>query len=199
MKKWFITAGLMLTAFSLATAQGGKATAQKIGFINVKTVYDSLPVKDSAEKALKALNDYLTMELDNMNKEYEQAAAELDAYNKSGKVDPTIKEFKEGNLQRLSQNIYTFQQKAQENLSQRQTELYTPIINDIKASSQIVAKQGGYTQVLDVSNGMLLYSGNTADDLTNAVIKYMRSQPAKLQTQPKPAMTPGTTPGTPHK
>ena len=195
MKKWLMAAAFMLAVVSTTSAQGGKVTTQKIGFVNLKKVLDSLPARDSAVRELKAINDYFTIELQTMQKEFEQQTAEYDAYIKSQKVEPMIKEMKEGSLENLRQRIYAFEQGAQEKVAQKQTEVFTPIINDIKASAAEVAKAKGYTQVIDVSNEILIYNANPGDDITQAVVKYIRSRPAKAATPPSPIKPAGGGPG----
>lgn len=185
MKKWFLATAVMLAAFTTVMAQPGKVVAQKIGFINQSTVLDSLPMKDSAIAQLKVLNDYFNEDLATMKKEYDAKLAEYDAYTKGVSVDPIIKEMMENTLKTLDENIYNKNQKYQELIQRKQSELLMPILDSIKASSKIIAKQRGYTQVLDISNGLMIYNGNTADDLSDAVIKYMRAEAKKPKT-PKP-------------
>ena len=51
--------------------------------------------------------------------------------------------------------------------------LLEPIVESIKKASGEVAKAKGYAHVLDNSAGIVLWSANTGDDITGAVIAHM--------------------------
>lgn len=189
MKKWFLISAIALITISSASAQTAKVTTQRIGFLNLRIVLDSLPMKNDAMAELKKLNDYFSEELANMKKEYEAKLGEYDVYSKGATVDPIIKEMMENTLKTMDENMYTKNQKYQELLQKKQSDLLVPILDSIKSSTKIVAKQKGYTQVMDVSSDIMIYNSTPADDITNSVIKYMRTEALKPAT-PKPVTTP---------
>ncbi len=61
-------------------------------------------------------------------------------------------------VQDLEARIKSFNQGAQEELSKRQDELYTPILNRVEQAIDDVAKEKGYRYVLEESAGVILYS-----------------------------------------
>lgn len=183
MKKWIFLPVIALASITAIYAQPAK-TAQRVGFLDLQKVLDSLPMKDSALSQLKTYNDYFNEDLNSMKKEYDSKLMEYDTYIKGASVDPTIKEMMENTIKTLEENMYNKNQKYQELLQRKQVELVQPIIDSIKSSAKIIAKRNGFTAIVDSSRDLVIFNGNPADDLTRAVIEYMRAE-ARKSAKPK--------------
>ena len=180
MSKQWILAVIALLAGSI----GLKAQTQRIGFVNIKKVYDTLPAKDSAAKNYQVYEKFYADRLKAIEEEAAKLDADIKSYTATPGANPEIKSLKEQQLLKLQNDYYETQKMAEETLASKQNMLIAPIIEEIKVASGIVAKQKGYTQVVDNSAGILLYNGVAADDLTEADVKYMLA--------PKPAGGAGT-------
>ena len=137
-------------------------TAQKIGYVNFNELLQSMPGIDSVRISLQDYQQTLTDQMDQMRVEFENKY--LDYQGKSAGLSPIIKQNKEQELAQLQERIDAFQQQAQQDLQNKQAELLQPLIDDAKEAVSQVAKELGYTYVLNAIEDVLLYS-EPADDL----------------------------------
>ena len=72
----------------------------------------------------------------------------------------------------LSQSRWPSSQNAQEQLQGREQELLKPIIYRAKKAIEDVAKEGGYTYILDAGTAAVLYSQDS-DDIMPQVKKKL--------------------------
>ena len=145
MKKVF---GLLLTAALIFTAQDGIAQSFKTGHINRDDIIMAMPEYDTAMKAYNAYGQELTNALELMQVEYNN---KLDQYVKDSKtLTDLVKTNKEQELSDMQGRIANFQQQAQVQLQEKQTELLNPIIEKVTAAINDVAKAQGFIYVYDV-------------------------------------------------
>jgi outer membrane protein len=145
MKKVF---GLLLTAALILTAQDGIAQSFKTGHINRDDIIMAMPDYDTAMKAYNAYGQELTNALELMQVEYNN---KLDQYVKDSKtLTDLVKTNKEQELSDMQGRIANFQQQAQVQLQEKQTELLNPIIEKVTAAINDVAKAQGFVYVYDV-------------------------------------------------
>jgi outer membrane protein len=145
MKKVF---GLLLTAALIFTAQDGIAQSFKTGHINRDEIIMAMPDYDTAMKAYNAYGQELTNALELMQVEYNN---KLDQYVKDSKtLTDLVKANKEQELSDMQGRIANFQQQAQVQLQEKQTELLNPIIEKVTAAINDVAKAQGFVYVYDV-------------------------------------------------
>ncbi|MFZ0472770.1 MAG: OmpH family outer membrane protein [Bacteroidales bacterium] len=145
MKKVF---GLLLTAALIFTAQDGIAQSFKTGHINRDDIIMAMPEYDTAMKAYNAYGQELTNALELMQVEYNN---KLDQYVKDSKnLTDLVKTNKEQELSDMQGRIANFQQQAQVQLQEKQTELLNPIIERVTAAINDVAKAQGFVYVYDV-------------------------------------------------
>jgi outer membrane protein len=74
-----------------------------------------------------------------------------------------IKATKEKEITDLQDRIQAFQQSAQKDISDKQTELITPFVDKAKKAIKDVAKEGGYAYILNAVEDILLYSEGGED------------------------------------
>ena len=91
--------------------------------------------------------------------------------NQAGWTD-LIRQTKQREIQDMASRIEEFQQNAQKQLQERETELLKPIIDRAKKAIEEVAKEGGYTYIFDAGTGALLYSQDS-DDIMPQVKKKL--------------------------
>ncbi len=173
-KLTILTALIACFAFS-----GLKAQSQKIAFVNIKKIADTLPDMDTINAKVQAkiaeLKDEL-MYLENEIKKKEEILP---------KLSEQLRAMEQKSLEQMYANYQQMSGSAQEQLQAFQAESQEPMLAKIKLSIGDVARIKGYTQVMDAQ--MLIYTVGTTDDITDAVIKQML---AKKAMAPKPQVTP---------
>ena len=126
---------------SLITLGGQKTLAQniKFGHINSDELIQSLPEFDSANVKLEKFRkdlinalELMTVELNNKN----------DAYNKESKnYTDIVKQTKEQELVDMNKRIQEFQNNAQQQLQEKQSTLFQPIMAKVDKAIKEVGKE----------------------------------------------------------
>ncbi len=167
MKKALILIMAGLFAFS------GTAVAQKnikLGHINSNDLMQIMPGRDSAQTTLQAEVQELEATLKSMQGEMEKRYNEY-MENQSGWTE-LIRNTKQREIQDMGTRIQEFQENAQKQLQQRETDLLKPIIDRAKKAIEDVAREGGYTYILDAGTAAVLYSQDS-DDIMPLVKKKL--------------------------
>ena len=136
---------------------GQKAMSQnlKFGHINRNELIQSLPEFDSANVQLQNFQKELVNALELMSVELNN---KNDAYTKESKnYTDIVKQTKEQELMDMNRRIQEFQTSAQEQLQNKQMELFQPITAKVDKTIQDVGKENGLVYVFDVSGGQVLY------------------------------------------
>ena len=137
----------------------GSASAQtkvqKIGYIDFAKLYQMIPGQDTIkvkyEKFSKELND-------EFNKSQAEYTSKLDEYQKSlATLSNIIKQTKEKELVDIQDRLKAFQDQAQQSLQNKQNELMAPSIAKANKGIADVAKENGYSYILNTTDGVLLY------------------------------------------
>jgi outer membrane protein len=157
----------------------GAANAQKIAYLNMQTVMDTLPETDSVREQLYKYAGKLQQDLTDLAGEIDKAKAAYEAINNDPSASQVRKELLAKRYQTLVEEYQRTEQDAQKQLMDKEKEKMQPVYDMIKKAAGEVGKSKGYNLVLNNTNGMVLYNLNDADDITNAVIKNMLAkQPA---------------------
>jgi outer membrane protein len=160
---------LMLAVIALSTASFAQKGV-KIGHINSNDLLTAMPEKATVQKELEAHANELRTTLDAMRKEYETKVA--DFQGKQDVMTDIIKQTKIKEITDLEKRITDFQQTAEADLQKKEGELLNPIIEKAKEAINNVAKENGYTLILDSSVGVVLYSVE-GDDILPLVKKKL--------------------------
>lgn len=145
-------------------AMGGSAMAQKnlkFGHINSNDLMQIMPGRDSAQAILQAEVADIESTFKSMQSELETRYNEY-TQNQQGWTD-LIRQTKQRELQDMGARIQEFQENAQKQMQEREAELLKPIIDRAKKAIEDVAREGGYTYILDAGTGALLYSQDSED------------------------------------
>ena len=68
-------------------------------------------------------------------------------------------------LQTLDQRSQTFQQMAEQSISDKRTELFKPIQDKAIKAVNDVAAENGFTYIFDTAGGMIVYSAPESQDI----------------------------------
>jgi outer membrane protein len=152
--KNILKAVLVITLMIAATTAWAQSNL-KIGYIDSQALIELMPQKDSVETQLVAYQRSLEEQIGAMYLEYQNKVA--DYTNNVDGMSDIIKQTKEREIADLETRITEFQQSAEQEFGIKQQELYDPLITKAKDAINEVAKANGYTYILDVSMGVVLY------------------------------------------
>lgn len=145
----------------LATTQ--MATAQKFGYCNSGELLAALPEVKQADSDLQAFQTQLTKKGQEMVKDFQDRAGELERKKEQGTIAPKIYETEAAKLQEERGMLSRYEQDVYAKLSKKREELYKPILDRVNKAMQDVAKENGYMFVFDAGSQILLYSDETLD------------------------------------
>lgn len=163
-KVFFITAGLTLTAHA-AHAQ------QKIGNVNSDDVFSSLSEVKTATTTIDNLTKAKQTEVEKLITEYQtklKAAQDKEKTLSQANKEAVTKELMaaQTELQTLGKKIEDTRAQAAKDIGAKQTELYTPLQQKVKAAIAAVAKERSLSYVFDTSaqeGNNLVYSDGSED------------------------------------
>jgi outer membrane protein len=165
MKKVILIASLFLM-YNFSNAQ----QTLKLGHISSADLLQAMPEVKGADSTLQAYQKELEDQNTSMLAEYKEKTD--DYTNNSKNWTDAVKEVKEQEIQDLQNRIQTFQQSAQDKLTNKKQDIYTPILKKAQDAIKAVSKENGYTYVFDTAGGAVVSFPDT-DDLLPLVKKYM--------------------------
>ncbi|HEY8387140.1 MAG TPA: OmpH family outer membrane protein [Parasegetibacter sp.] len=159
---------IALLAAGLMVAQEGKAQL-KIGYISLGEVVTAMPEFKKADTSLREYQEamqqkYFEMINDFNNKDSLLSSADTLKYNKAQL------EVKRKELGELYLKIQGWNQEASKSIQQKEEDLIAPIQKKAMDAIQAVAKEAGYTYVLNKQD---LFVFPPADDLLPLVKKKL--------------------------
>jgi outer membrane protein len=153
---------ISITTLTIILALGGhSAMAQsfKFGHINSDELIQAMPEYDSATVKLEKFRKELVNALELMQVEL---TTKNEAYQKESKnLSDIVKQTKEQELMDMQKRIQDFQANAQQQLQNKQTEVFQPIYTKVDKAIKDVGKENGFLYVFDVAKGSLLYFDET--------------------------------------
>jgi len=156
-----LVAGCMLLAGSfMANAQ------TKIGHVNFNAIIDLLPDTKIVSKQLQDYNKSFMDQLTNMQNDLQTKAADYEA--KKATMTDAVRQLKESELQDIQKRMQDYQTSAAQKVDAKKEELGKPLFDKARAAITAVAKEKGYTYVIDSSQNELLVAPDS-DDLLAAV------------------------------
>lgn len=167
MKKILLLVAIFSFGANLATAQ-----TQKIAFVNTQLIIDTLPGKDTAEMKLAQIAQQYDEAIKGLQMEIQSKQKEYETKVKSGASQAQL-ELLQKSYERLVQEYQETEQIGNREIQAQRGNLLKPIVEDIKKAVGEVAAKKGYSSVIDNATGMVIWTANTNDDITDAVIKYM--------------------------
>jgi outer membrane protein len=145
---------LGIAAFFIVFSIAGQAQTLKFGHINSDELIRALPEFDSANVKLEKFQTELINALELMQVELNNKS---DAYNKDSKIlTEVVKQVKEQELIDLNRRLQEFQQSAQQQLTDRQSELFQPIMAKVDKAIKDVGKENGFIYILTIGQGSSL-------------------------------------------
>lgn len=160
---------LGIAALIIFMISAGQAQNLKLGHINSDELIRALPEFDTANANLEKFRKELVNNLELMSVELNNKS---DAFNKESKnLTEVVRQTKEQELIDLNRRIQEFQVNAQEQLQNKQVELFQPIYNKVDKVIKDVGKENGFVYIFDVAKGSLLYFDETKSTNVMAIAK----------------------------
>jgi outer membrane protein len=180
---------LFVLALGIITTQAQTETASsKIGFADIDYIFSQMPEAKQIEAELNSTQTQLKNQIDGKVQEFQKKLADYQQ-NLNTMLD-AVRQNTERELQQLQQNLQQLQQDAQATIDKKRGQLMEPVYKKVGKAIEEVAKENGYTFVLNQQIGgldVILY-GDEKHDVSDLVLK-------KLGVTPKPATDAKGTPG----
>jgi outer membrane protein len=155
-KNVFFTLAMIGFAIT-ASAQSG----QKFGHIDFPALIQAMPGQDSINRAYETYARGLENQLEMMRTEFENKQMEFEANQST--YSNLIRQTKERELQDIYNRLIEFNQQAQQDLVSYENQLLQPLIEKARKAIDAVAKENGYTYILNTTQGMVLYAAPSED------------------------------------
>jgi outer membrane protein len=150
---------------------GFAATAnaqQKIGYLNAQAILADMTEMKAADSQLEAFAKALTNKDSLMVIAFQAKAQALGEKQQKGEIAPIELEKQKKALEEEQAKIQQYEQDMQQQMAEKRKTLYQPLLDKVNKAIAEVAKEQGYTYVVDVTSGSLLYA-DEKNDLQNAV------------------------------
>lgn len=165
--------GGLILAFALTT--NFAYAQQKIGYMNSTAVLSLMPEMKAAESTLETSKEQYQKKGQEMIQSLQAEYQTVQQAMAAGTLSPKQQEEEGKRLQTKEQEIGQYEQTMVLELQKKEAELLQPILTKLQNAIDAVAKDGGYTYVLnDVPGaGSIILFKQAGDNLTEAVIKKM--------------------------
>jgi len=162
---------LFIVAVVMGLVMAGNSTkAQtKIGYISLQELIPTMPEYKKADTALNDYQNALGQNFEDMKREYYEKDSLLQSKD-TLKYTTAQKEIKRREVSELLVKLQGWQQQAQQLYQQKQQDLISPIQKKAVEAIQAVAKESGYTYVL---NKETLLVSPPAEDMLPLVKKKL--------------------------
>lgn len=146
MKKVLIILAMMCAAVAVDAQT-------KMAHINSNELMEAMPEADSIQKKLLQEQEQWQMILAEKEKDLEAKYADFMTSKDNPNISKSVLELKAGDVEKLQEQYQETQKRAQEELQRKQQELLQPLIAKVKNIIAEVAKENGYSYVLDTTEG----------------------------------------------
>jgi outer membrane protein len=153
----FVIALSIMMISGLATT----VNAQKIAHINSNELLRMMPGVDSVQMKVELYAKELQDTYMSLITEFQKKSQEFEA--NQANLSELIRQSRQREIESLRERIIEFQSMAEEDLMQQENKLLAPIIEKAKKAIENVAKEKGYTYVIDSGMGTVLYAAPSED------------------------------------
>lgn len=158
MKKVILTI-ITLTFITTLFAQ----TSIKLGHINSQELLQAMPESDTAQMKIEKATKELQDQFQAMQVEYNKKKQDL--IDKQSTYSDLIRQTKDEELKQIEQRMQQFQQSANEDLQKQRNDIFKPVLDKANKAISDVAKENGFTYILDIAQGTVLYHSDLSSDI----------------------------------
>ncbi|MFN8276557.1 MAG: OmpH family outer membrane protein [Chitinophagales bacterium] len=165
---------------------GAVSAQQKIGHLNSAEILQAMPEYKSMQEAVDKKKQEYAGVMQTMYAEYEKKSKEVQ--EGGDKMTQAVLDMKVSEIKDLEKRIGDFEQKAQADLGKYAEDLMKPLNDKYVKGVKEVAREQGYSYVLDLAAGGVIYYPESGNDLTQAVkTKIGATLPVPAPGAPRPA------------
>jgi len=154
------------------------ASAQlSVGVMSPDNVLDSLPETAEIESTLQ---QFVQEREQRFQQRYQSWIEELTEYTEraeAGELSEQQQQAEEERLSELEEELSSLQNRIQNQIRQRQNELFTPLLNRVEAAMETVAREMGLDYVINKQSGtgdpIVYYMSDRGVDITERVIQHL--------------------------
>ncbi len=158
----------VLISFSMTSFS---QTTLKIGHVDIAQLLAAMPERDSAAVVLSRETKEMQKTYDDMTAVYNKM---LDDYEKNqSTLTEIVRKNKEAELLDKEKRLREFEQNATEGLQKRNADLIQPILDKILKAVDKVAGENGFTYILDVSKGSVVFTSKDSQNINPLVLKVL--------------------------
>mgnify|MGYP000883080439 FL=1 len=167
MKKHLTLIGLLAIAVVFALS-ATEAAAQKIGFINMRTIITESEAGKKGFAEFKSLFEKKKAEIAKKEDELKKLKDELD--KQKSVLTASAYQDKETNFQHKLRDYQRLVKDTNDDLAQREQAMTAKLIPEVLKVVEQVGKAGNYDAILDLNNPVVVYH-DKADNLTKKIIE----------------------------
>ena len=157
LRKCLVLAVLLLGIGQLANGQ------TKIGYFNSGVLLQEIPAVKQANSNLEALSGQLQKKYEGMVQEFQAKYQDLAQKKQRGELSPKQEQDEGAKLQEEQTKIGQQEQAMQLELENKRKELLQPILDDVTVKVAEVAKENGFSYIMDEGTGVLLFKDEASD------------------------------------
>ena len=143
----------------------------KLAHINLEELIFAMPEYEEAMETLQKIGQDFGKEIEELQVEINRKWDELQR-TQDGLTD-LVRQTRMEEIQRMSESLELFQQRAQASFNQEQERLMQPIIEKANKAVEEVAKEQGITYVISSAPQILIFKAVGTIDLLSAVKQHM--------------------------
>ncbi len=144
----------------------GAFAQEKLGYVSPEPLLIKMPERIAADKAVEAFSKPLEADINSKVEALKQKEQALYTDIESQTLSPQKIQERKTALQTEYQAIVKAEEKATNDVQVKRQQLYAPILLQMQNAIDAVAKENGYTMVLDASVGAIVH----AEDVTNLTL-----------------------------
>ncbi len=163
---------LLLIVLIVTVAITGNAQQAKIAYINSQQLLESMPAAKEANAQLIAYAGQFDSLYQGYTQEYQLLVNQIQG---DATMSEVAREAKIQDALMLEQRIQQYEQDSQQKLDKKKADLFQPIISSTTEIIKTVAKENGYTYVIDNSLSILIMAPE-GDDILPLVKKKLNIQ-----------------------
>ncbi len=159
---------LIALSIVILTVAATEVNAQKIGYISTNELISIMP---DTEKANTTLTEFRNALIQNATEKQNAFYAAIEKFQKDSlTMTEAQKSVKRQDLTKMSQDLSQEEERMQNQLQAKSNELLAPIQKKAMDAIQAVAKEAGYTYVIEKE---VVLVGPPGDDILNLVAKKL--------------------------
>ena len=177
-----------MAAFVILISAGNSYSQTKVAYVDSEVILKQLPESQKIQKDMEALQkvylDTITVKennlramADNFKAKYEDAQKKVESGQVKGEAELKALNDEIQNLQKEIQTegeaLDVYKQKIQNELLNKQQELFKPVRDKVTKAIEDIAKEMKYNFVFDKANGSLIY-GDKESDITFKVLDKLK-------------------------